>query len=85
VVANQITMQTIQQLIDKHKVQVLPQGAEDWEIVCREVAKEYAKQECIQFLNDIRDYEHENGQAITYDERDSEELYEVHLQHKPEE
>ncbi len=35
-------MKTIDNLIEKYKVQVLPQGAEDWAVICTEVAKEYA-------------------------------------------
>lgn len=49
-------MTTIQQLIDKHKVQILPQGAEDWEIVCREVAKDYAYDILREVLKDLRKY-----------------------------
>lgn len=44
--------------------------------------KEYAEQECIQFLDDIRSYEHENKVAITDDERSSEMLYQIHLENK---
>lgn len=35
-------MVTIDNLIMKYKVEILPQGAEDWDIICRLVAKEYA-------------------------------------------
>ena len=41
-----------------------------------EIAKKYAKQESVAFLESIRDYERENGERICFDERTSDELYE---------
>ena len=43
------------------------------------IAEEYAKQKSIEFLDSIRDYEHESGSMIHLDERSSKELYEIHL------
>lgn len=55
-------MQKIQQLIDKYKVQIMPWGAEDWEIICREVAKEYALEIVNEIMNNYDYFEmHSDG------------------------
>jgi hypothetical protein len=36
-------MKTIERCIEEWKVKILPQDADDWKLVCKEVAKEYAK------------------------------------------
>ena len=46
----------------------------------REPAGEVIKETCIKFLDEIRDYEHESGKQICYDERTSEELYQIFIQ-----
>lgn len=37
------------------------------------------KDACIYFLDSIRNYERENGVSVCYDERDSEEFYQIHI------
>lgn len=37
------------------------------------------KDACIVFLDSIRNYERENGVTVCYDERDSEEFYQIHI------
>lgn len=49
-------MTTIDNLIEKYKVQVLPQGSEDWAVICTEVAKDYAYGTLKEVLKDLRKY-----------------------------
>lgn len=42
-----------------------------------QIAKEYAEERCIHFLESIRDYEHESGTIIHQDERTSKELFDI--------
>ena len=42
-------MRTIDGIIMKYKSQILPNCSEEWEIICKETAKEYAKQQAIEF------------------------------------
>lgn len=48
-------------------------------ILTDEELKETKRTEAIKFLETIRSYEHENRELIAFDERSSEELYDLYL------
>lgn len=48
-----------------------------------EIARAYAKQEVIAFLDELRGYEVENKQLIADDERTSEQLYNIYKEQNP--
>lgn len=55
----------------------------DFDMWCIEEAmKKYAEQECIQFLDDIRDYHCEASKAFEREDRTSKELYDIHVEYK---
>lgn len=48
-------------------------------VLTDEELKETKRTEAIKFLETIRSYEHENSELIAFDERSSEELYDLYL------
>jgi len=45
-----------------------------------EMMESYAKQKSIEFLESIKEYEREAGKQICFDERESEELYQIYIE-----
>ncbi len=57
-------MKKIDDIIMKYKCQVLPDCSEDWNIICKEVAKEYAEEVLGEIIEEIGYYT--EGEGCTY-------------------